>query len=111
MHNYANATVEGFVVFDPSFKKTKNGKSVCTFQLAINHCSKEDKPPRVSFIDVETWEKVADFCNQNITKGDKILVIGSLRQDRWEDNKGKIQSRIKIVANEILFIKDKIKED
>ncbi|HNX23535.1 MAG TPA: single-stranded DNA-binding protein [Spirochaetota bacterium] len=104
MQNFSNATIEGFVTHDPLAKTTKTGKSVCTFALAINHYSKSDEPPRVSFIEVETWEKMADICSKNITKGKRVLVTGSLRQDRWEDDKGKMQSRLKIVGNEVIFL-------
>jgi len=104
MQNFSNATIEGFVTHDPQAKTTKTGKSLCTFALAINHYSKSDEPPRVSFIEVETWEKIADFCSRNITKGKRIMVMGSLRQDRWEDDKGKMQSRLKIIGNEVRFL-------
>jgi len=104
MQNFSNATIEGFVTHDPQAKTTKTGKSLCTFALAINHYSKSDEPPRVSFIEVETWEKVADICSKNISKGKRILVTGSLRQDRWEDERGKMQSRLKIVGNEVIFL-------
>ena len=104
MQNFSNATIEGFVTHDPQAKTTKTGKSLCTFALAINHYSKSDEPPRVSFIEVETWEKTADICSKNITKGKRVLVTGSLRQDRWEDEKGKMQSRLKIIGNEVIFL-------
>lgn len=104
MQNFSNATIEGFVTHDPLAKTTKTGKSLCTFALAINHYSKADEPPRVSFIEVETWEKIADVCSRNITKGKRVLVTGSLRQDRWEDDNGKMQSRIKIIGNEVVFL-------
>lgn len=104
MQNFSNATIEGFVTHDPQAKTTKTGKSLCTFALAINHYSRNDEPPKVSFIEVETWEKVADICSKNISKGKRILVTGSLRQDRWEDEKGKMQSRLKIVGNEVIFL-------
>lgn len=104
MQNYATATIEGFVTHDPQIKKTKTGKSVCNFALAINHYSKSDEAPKVSFIDVETWDKIADVCSKNISKGKRIMVIGNIRQDRWEDDKGKIQSRLKIIGSEIRFL-------
>ncbi len=104
MQNFSNATIEGFVTHDPATKTTKTGKSLCTFALAINHYSKSDEPPRVSYIEVETWEKTADFCSRNISKGKRVMVMGSLRQDRWEDDKGKIQSRLKIVGTEVRFL-------
>jgi single-strand DNA-binding protein len=104
MQNLAAATIEGFVTQNPVLKKTKTGKSVCTFSLAVNHFTKIDENPKVSYIEVETWEKIADICSQSVTKGKRLLVIGGLRQDRWEGKDGKTQSRIKIVGNEVRFL-------
>ncbi|TFH42117.1 MAG: single-stranded DNA-binding protein, partial [Chrysiogenales bacterium] len=83
---------------------TKTGKDVCHFTVAVNHFSKENDEPQVSFIDVETWEKLAGICSSGITKGRRVMVIGTLRQDRWEGTDGKKQSRIKIVGREVRFL-------
>jgi len=37
--------------------------------------------------------------------------MGSLRQDRWEDSNGKMQSRLKIIGNEIRFLENPKKGD
>lgn len=111
MYNFAAATIEGFVTHEPQLKKTKTGKSVCTFSIAVNHYSKSEEPPRVSFIEVETWEKTAEMCSNNVTKGKRLMIIGNLRQDRWESEDGKSRSRIKIVGNEIRFLESKIKQN
>lgn len=111
MNNFAAATIEGFVTQDPQLKKTKTGKSVCTFSIAVNHYSKTEDPPRVSFIEVETWERIAEMCSNNVKKGKRLMIIGNLRQDRWENEEGKARSRIKIVGNEIRFLESKLKQD
>ncbi|HDP80568.1 MAG TPA: single-stranded DNA-binding protein [Spirochaetes bacterium] len=104
MQNYTAATIEGHVTHEPTLRSTKTGKSVCTFSIAVNHYSQPDSPPRVSYIDVETWEKVADMCGKNVAKGKRIMVIGSLKQDRWEGKDGKTQSKIKLVGTQIRFL-------
>ncbi|MCL1912035.1 MAG: single-stranded DNA-binding protein [Leptospirales bacterium] len=104
MKNYVTATVEGFVTRDPVLRTTKTGKNVCSFSLAVNHFSKEAAEPGVSYIDVETWEKLAESCFQKIAKGKRVIVIGGLRQDRWVGSDGKNQAKIKIVGNEVRFI-------
>ncbi len=111
MNNFAAATIEGFVTQDPQLKKTKTGKSVCTFSIAVNHYSKTEEPPRVSFIEVETWERIAEMCSNNVKKGKRLMIIGNLRQDRWENEEGKARSRIKIVGNEIRFLESKLKKE
>jgi single-strand DNA-binding protein len=105
MLNYNNAVIEGFITHDAISKTTKTGKSVLMFMLAINHCRPdENNDPRVSFVDVELWEDLADKNSGLTVKGKRVLVIGSLRQDRWEDELGKMKSRIKIVGNEIRYL-------
>jgi single-strand DNA-binding protein len=110
MLNYTAATIEGNVTHEPVLRTTKTGKSVCSFSIAINHFSSPDAQPRVSFIDVETWEKAADMCAKNVTKGRRVMVIGTLKQDRWEGKDGKTQSKIKLVGKEIRFIDIKKEE-
>ena len=110
MSNFATATVEGNVTRDPESRMTKNGKKLCTFSIAVNHYTKNDNNPQVSYIDVETWEKLADYCSKTILKGKKVLVVGTLKQDRWEGEDGKSRSKIKIVGKEIRFIEFKSKK-
>jgi len=104
MNNYAGATIEGFITHEPVIKQTKTGKSLCQFSLAVNHYTKEDDSPKVSYVDVETWNKTADICSKYLSKGRHIMVIGNLRQDRWENKEGKFQSKIKIIGNEVIFL-------
>lgn len=111
MQNYQTVTIEGRATHDPELKQTKTGKNVCSFSVAMNHYSKEGDEPRVSFIDVETWEKLADYCAGNVAKGRRLMVAGTLRQDRWEGQDGKKQSRIKIVGKEVRFIETVKKQD
>ena len=77
---------------------------LCQFSLAINHYTKEEEEPKVSYVDVETWNKTADICSKYLSKGRHVMVIGNLRQDRWEDKDGKFKSKIKIIGNEIIFL-------
>jgi single-strand DNA-binding protein len=101
MQSYTQATVEGFVSLDPVLKQTKNGKSLCTFSIAVRHYSDPDSDPKVSFLEIETWDKLADYCSAHICKGKLVMVIGSLRQERWEGTDGKMRSKIKIVGSQI----------
>ncbi|HQP49188.1 MAG TPA: single-stranded DNA-binding protein [Spirochaetota bacterium] len=104
MHNYTAATVEGFVANEPIVRETKTGKAVCTFAVAINHYSDPDSSPKVSYLDVETWQKLAEMCSKNVKKGKRVMVMGGLRQDRWEGKDGRMQSKIILIGKEIRFL-------
>lgn len=104
MINFNSATIEGYVAHDPRVRETKTGKSVCTFAVAMNHFSDPDSSPRVSYIDIETWDKLAVNCSKNLAKGKRVIVHGKLRQDRWEGKEGRVQSKILVVGREIQFL-------
>lgn len=96
--------LEGRVTHDPILRKTKTGKSVCVFAIAMDHPVKGELKPYVSYIDIETWEKLADLCAENIKKGRLIQATGRLKQDRWQDDNGKPRSKIKLVSSQVKFI-------
>jgi single-strand DNA-binding protein len=104
MNNYTTATVEGHVTHVPILKKTKTGKNVLSFSLAVNHYSADESAKKVSYIDIETWDKLAEIASKHITKGRRLMVFGTLRQDRWEGIDGKKQSKIKVVGKEIRYL-------
>ena len=104
MTSYSFAIIEGFATCDPEIRTTKTQKKVATFLISIPHYSRIDEPPRVSFVDIEGWERVADDIELYIKKAQRVMVIGTIRQDRWETETGKMNSRIKIVAQEIRLI-------
>ena len=101
---YPEARIDGHVTRDPSLKLTKTGKSVCEFSVAVNQYSKSGGESTVSYFDIETWEKLAEKCSNNINKGKRVMVIGNLKQDRWEDDDGKTKSKIKIVGKNVEFL-------
>jgi single-strand DNA-binding protein len=96
--------LEGRVTHDPILRKTKTGKSVCMFAIAMEHPVKGEAKPKPSFIDIETWEKLADLCAENIKKGRMIQATGRLKQDRWQDDTGKTRSKLKLVSSQVKFI-------
>ncbi len=92
-------TLEGHLVAKPKLNTTKSGKSVAHFALASNHSEES-----VSFFDVEAWEGQAISSSKYLDKGSRVIVVGKLRQDRWVNDSGEKKSRVKIVAQNIIFI-------
>ncbi len=104
MNNLSSTTIEGFITQDPIIRKTKNNKDVCSFSVAMKHYSSGDDDAKVSFFDVESWDKLAMFCSEILKKGKRVLVSGSLKQDRWVDADGKNRSKIILVASQIRLL-------
>lgn len=100
-----SVVLAGNVVADPESRSTSTGKTVATFRLAINN-PLNDKD--VVYIDVDTWEKQADFVVNYVKKGSAVSVIGRLKQDSWEKD-GKKNSKILAIADRVNFIGGKKK--
>jgi len=105
LSNLNSIIIEGNLVRDPGVRTTATGSPVCTFALATNRYYKQEEgtEKEVSFFDVETWSKLAQTCGDVLRKGRGVRVVGRLKQDRWTDNAGKTQSRVKIVAEHVEF--------
>ena len=90
----------GRLVRDPEVRYTQSGKAVCRFTLAIDDGWGEKK--KTYFIPVTCWEKLAEACGNNLVKGQKVAVMGTLTQRTYEQN-GEKKSVIEVVAREVDF--------
>lgn len=88
----------GNLTRDPEFRYTPNNTAVCSFGIAIN-----DGKDNATFIDVECWQKTADFVNAYFRKGKQIALTGRLQLDQWKDNDGGNRSKLKVVAERVYF--------
>lgn len=72
------------------------------FTLACN------EGDRVVFLPVESWNMphLADY----LSKGSKVLVSGSLKQDNWESENGEKRSRILLNAYKVEFLSPRMEE-
>lgn len=95
--------MDGFLTSDPESKTINGGKKVTNFSIAINHHSRSDNPEDVSFLEVETWEKLAENCSEYLKKGSLVTVIGTLRQERWKGADGVNRQKYKVVASSVRF--------
>lgn len=103
--NLNSVLLDGNLTRDPELRETSKGTSVCHFGVATNRYYEvnDEKVEEVSFFDVESWSKLAEACEKHLSKGRGIRVIGRLKQDRWQDQEGKNRSRVKVVADHIVF--------
>ncbi|MGB9735311.1 MAG: single-stranded DNA-binding protein [bacterium] len=109
--------IAGRLTDDPAIKYTVDGIAVTNIKLAVNHYTKDKQEPESSFFDVVAYGKVGEFVEQNVKKGDLILVDGRLRQVKYSvkiEGEEKIRSRVEIVANSVYPISlhaDKLLDD
>jgi single-strand DNA-binding protein len=97
----------GNVGTDPEMRFTPNGNAVTSFRIATNRVyttSEGERKQETEWFTVVTWRKLAESCNQFLTKGQRVYVEGSLRTRVWEGQDGQRRSRVEVVANRVLFL-------
>ena len=106
MRNFNLAVLEGRLVSDPELRYTQNGTALCKFSIANNndYYKDDELQKQVNFVDVTTWAKLAERCNEYLKKGSRIIINGRLKQDRWQDDNGGNRSKISIVGNQVQFL-------
>ena len=77
----------GRLAQDPEVRYTATGKAVATFSLAVSRRVGQGQES-TDFIPIVSWEKLAEICGNNLTKGRRILVEGRLQIRSYEAQDG-----------------------
>jgi single-strand DNA-binding protein len=94
---------------DPEVRQVGNGVTVCRFNLATNRPAGIDEQGKrlseTEWTTVEAWERLAEVCGNYLQKGRRVMVMGSLRTDNWQDKEsGQPRSRTYVRAEEVIFL-------
>jgi len=95
-----NVSLVGNVTRDPELRYTQSGMSIAKFGVAWNR-RKQDGEEEVSFFDVTCFRSLAENVAESISKGTRVLVQGTLKQDSWEAQDGQRRSKVEIIADEV----------
>ena len=87
---------------EPEMRFTPSGKPVASFSVAVN--SKFGETESTEWFNVVVWNKLAETCNQFLTKGRQVFVEGRLQTHKWDDKEGKTHYRTEIIAGRVLFL-------
>ena len=97
----------GRLAQDPEVRYTQSGKAVASFNLAVNRFSSGQGQNNADFIPIVAWEKLAETCGNNLTKGQKVLVDGRLQIRSYETTDGQKRRIAEVVAQSIEFLERK----
>ena len=99
--------VIGNVGTDPEMRYTPNGTAVTSFRLATNRvytAGDGERKEETEWFTVSAWGRLAEQCNNYVTKGMKIYAEGRLKTDTWTGNDGQARFRLDINADKVLFL-------
>ncbi len=92
---------------EPEMRFTPNGNPVTSFRVATNRVyttPEGERREETEWFTVVAWSKLAEQCNQFLTKGRLVYAEGRLRTHTWEGQDGQKRSRTEIIANRVTFL-------
>lgn len=97
-------TITGNLASDPELRFVPSGAAVATFTVVVSKRVKngdkwEDGP--ASFYRCSIWRQAAENLVESLTKGDRVIVFGEMRQREYEDKQGQKQSVWEMEAEEV----------
>lgn len=100
----------GRIARDVDTRTTQSGKTVSRMTLAVDRrISKNAQPgqPTADFLNLVAWGKLAEFCQNYLRKGTKILVEGHLQSRSYEAQDGSKRYVTEVNLTDIEFAESK----
>ena len=97
----------GNVGSEPEMRFTPNGNPVTSFRVATNRMyttAEGERKQETEWFTVVAWNKLAEQCNQFLSKGRLVYAEGRLHTRTWEGQDGQKRYRTEIVANRVSFL-------
>jgi single-strand DNA-binding protein len=103
----------GNVSWNPKIRHIEGNKAVCSFGLATNRNWTTDageKHEETDFHRIVAWGKLAEICQEYLSKGRKVYVEGRLHTHTWTDNEGVERMETEIYIDEMVMLDSKVQE-
>jgi single-strand DNA-binding protein len=100
----------GMVGRDPEMRYTPSGRPVTSFSVATSRSwtsAEGERREETEWFNVVAWGNLAEICKSHLTKNQQVYVEGRLQTRGWEDETGKKHFRTELVANEMILLGDR----
>ena len=99
----------GRLTKDVEMLKSKSGTEVAKITLAVPR--KLSKENEVDFIDAVAFGKMAENLAKYVEKGNRLIVVGQINLNNYQDKEGKTRTSTTIVIEDFYFVDFKAKKD
>jgi single-strand DNA-binding protein len=93
---------------DPELKYTASGTPFCRFSMATddvwNDKGTGERQERTEWHNIVAWDRLAEICNQYLTKGKLVYIEGSLQTREWDDQEGNKRKTTEIRARDMVML-------
>lgn len=95
---------------DPEMRYTAGGAPVTHFSLATDESWKDqngERQKRTEWHNIVVWNKLAETCNQYLSKGKMVYIEGRIQTREWDDKDGNKRRTTEIVASDMRMLEKK----
>jgi single-strand DNA-binding protein len=104
---FSKTIVVGYLGRDPELRFTPSGQQVCSFSVATSRSwtDQSGQPQeKTTWFRVTTWGKLAELCQQYLTKGRLVLVEGEVDASAWTAQTGEPRASLELNARNVRFL-------
>jgi single-strand DNA-binding protein len=86
---------------------THSGKPLTKLQVDVNRnwtTADGEKKQETEWFNVVAWGKLAEICNQYLSKGELVYIDGRLHTRYWQDEGGANHSAVEVIAQEMIML-------
>src|SRR4029078_4879903 len=80
----------------------------CRFSMATDDSWTDkgsgEKQERTEWHNIVVWDRLAEICNQYLTKGRQVYIEGSLQTREWDDQDGNKRKTTEIRARDMVLL-------
>ena len=107
MAGLCKATIIGNLGGDPEMRYTPAGRAFTTFNVACNRTyttPEGERREETEWFRVTAWSRLAELCNQFLSKGRRVYIEGRLSSRSWEGADGQKRFSLEIAASEMVLL-------
>ena len=93
----------GRLTQDPTASTLDSGHSYCRFSIAVNRSYSRDGENKADFINIVTWDGLAQNCVKYLVKGSQVAVTGSIQTGSYERD-GVKRTTLEMRADQVEFL-------
>jgi single-strand DNA-binding protein len=99
-------TVVGNLTDNPELRFTTAGVAMARFTVAVNprvfdKTTGEWRDGEASFYNCTAWRQLAENTAQSLSRGIRVIVTGTIAQQRWETEQGEKRSTFAVTAEAV----------